>query len=133
MNLFENIVRHNDGWFHRILSTRFTSAAQHSTDTPLTEPRPTEFYHIVLYQDVVSWKGLLQPDLGGKADFLVPHEECLALDKTPPERTAYWLLLLDMEMSLVVVFQPVEWFGNEHCRLSFSLYRGRLYLQEKTV
>jgi hypothetical protein len=74
MNLFENIVRHNDGWFHRILSTRFTSAAQHSTDTPLTEPRPTEFYHIVLYQDVVSWKGLLQPDLGGKADFLVPHE-----------------------------------------------------------
>jgi hypothetical protein len=76
MNLFENIVRHNDGWFHRILSTRFTSAAQHSTDTPLTEPRPTEFYHIVLYQDVVSWKGLLQPDLGGKGSRLCSSFVC---------------------------------------------------------
>jgi hypothetical protein len=124
MNAFEKIVRQNDGWFHRILSARLTAAAQHLTNIPLTEPQPTEIYHIVLSQDKESWNGFLQPDLGGRAEFLIPHKELLALDKTPPERTAYWLLLLDMEMSFVVVFQPVEWFGKEHCRLTFSLYRG---------
>jgi hypothetical protein len=125
MNAFENIVRQNDGWFHRILSARLPAAAQHLTNIPLTEPQPTELYHIVLYQDKEFWKSLLQPDLGSRAEFLVPHKEFLALDKTPPERTAYWLLLLDMEMRLVVVFEPVECFGNEYCRLSFSLYRGQ--------
>lgn len=119
----DNVINHNNGWFHRIVYERYDHGSRQNSGFSLATLAKTNFYSLILSKNGNYWKGSLQPRLGEEAEFRVSDEDFGPLIAASHGRCAYMLWLRDRDDGyVVVVFRPTESFIDGRYRLSFSLY-----------